>query len=84
MNEVKLQTNLKALLDGQKLSINEFAKRIDYRYESVRQLYAGTTSRIPVDLIERICAELNCDISDLFTVVKVPTEKESANVKTDS
>lgn len=68
--EMKLQSNLKEMLDQRRLSMREFANRIDYRFESVRQLCRNELLRIPVELIERTCTELDCTISDLFTVNK--------------
>lgn len=63
-----LQSNLKQLLDSRRMSIREFSRRIDFRFESVRQLCNNELTRIPVELIERVCEELNCTPNDLFTL----------------
>lgn len=82
MNTPKMKSNLKEMLDSRRIPIRVFAKQIDYRFESVRQLYHGTTKRIPVDLIERACRELNCGISDLLTLVD--EDDADSKPKTDS
>lgn len=69
--EIKLDIHLAEMLAKQGVSIREFARRIDYRFDTVRQLHNGTIKRIPTDLIARACRELNCGVGDLFTV---PTE----------
>lgn len=64
-----LKSNLEELLNERGLSIREFARRIDYRFESVRLLYNNEMARIPTELIERCCRELDCSISELFSIV---------------
>lgn len=58
-----IKSNLKEMLDSRRISIRQFSERIDYRFESVRQMYHGTTTRIPVELLDRVCRELNCPVS---------------------
>ncbi|MBH0231388.1 helix-turn-helix domain-containing protein [Halobacillus yeomjeoni] len=65
-----IRSNLKEMLDNRKMSIREFSKRIDYRFESVRQLYNSENKRIPVDLLEKACVELNCEVGELLTLQK--------------
>jgi DNA-binding Xre family transcriptional regulator len=65
-----LKSNLKELLYARRLSIREFARMIDFRFETVRQLYNNEIYRIPIELIEKVCIELNCTPNDLFTIVK--------------
>ena len=74
-----LKSNLKDLLHQRRLSIREFSRMIDYRFDAVRLLHNNDLKRIPADLIERVCIELNCTPGDLFTVVKEGkiTEEES-------
>lgn len=71
-----LQSNLKDLLHNRRLTIREFSRMIDYRFETVRQLYNNEILRVPVELIERVCVELNCTPNDLFTIVKDKEETE--------
>ena len=65
---LKLRSNLKPMLDERGVTIRKFAVRIDYRFESVRQLCNVELDgkRLPVALIEATCQELECDICDLL------------------
>lgn len=78
---VKLRSNLKAMLDERKMSMREFANRIDYRFESVRQLCRNELLRIPVDLIERVCVELNCGVGELFTMEAAEDKEEESGAE---
>ena len=63
---MQLQSNLKTILDERNLSIRQVSKDIDYRFESVRQLYNNDTKQFPRDLLVKLCAYLEVDISDLL------------------
>lgn len=63
-----IKSNLKELLDARKLSIREFAQKIDYRFETVRRFYNDTLVRVPMELIERCCLELGCDVNELIVI----------------
>ncbi|PAE24118.1 hypothetical protein CHI10_14720 [Bacillus sp. 7894-2] len=63
-----LQSNLKELLAAKRMSIREFSRRIDYRFDAVRLLHNNELKRIPVELIERTCTELKITPNDLFTI----------------
>lgn len=57
---------LKEMLGEQDLTVRELSRRIDYRFETVRQLVNGTIRRIPVDLLHKVCRELNCTPNDII------------------
>ncbi|NGQ95477.1 helix-turn-helix transcriptional regulator [Brevibacillus sp. SYP-B805] len=62
----KLRSRLKEIVDSRGLSIRQVARDIDYRFESVRQMYNDEMERFPRDLIEKLCAYLNVSPGDLF------------------
>lgn len=64
-----IKSNLKEVLDSRHISIRHFSGRIDYRFESVRQMYNGTMTRYPAKLLDRACRELNCPVGVLITFV---------------
>lgn len=76
-----LQSNLKALLDARRMTIREFSRRINYRFETVRQLANNDLLRVPVELIERVCLELNITPNDLFTITAERRERLMAGMK---
>lgn len=61
-----IRSNLKPLIDTRGISIRQLARDIDYRFESVRQLYNDEMERYPRDLLGRICAYLDVSISELL------------------
>lgn len=63
---MQLKSNLKEIIDSRGLSIRQLAKDIDYRFETVRQLYNNDTKQFPRDLLVKLCAYLEIDISDLL------------------
>lgn len=64
-----LISNLKEILENKGISIRQFSKDIDYRFESVRKLCNNELERLPVELLERVCLELDIDISELLKLV---------------
>lgn len=64
-----LRSNLKALTDARGVTIRELSRDIDYRFESVRQLYNDEMERYPRELLARLCAYFGCRIGELFTEV---------------
>lgn len=69
-----LQSNLKSILTLKGITIREFSRRIDYRFETVRQLANNELARLPVELIERTCIELNVTLNELFTITATNEE----------
>lgn len=72
-----LRSQLKPMLDARRMSIREFARRVDYRFETVRQLYNNEIIRVPIELVERTCRELNIHPGELFTVEDDKLKEES-------
>jgi DNA-binding Xre family transcriptional regulator len=72
-----LHSRLKNILDEKGLSVRQVAREIDYRPESVRQLYNDQMERFPRDLLTRLCYYLNLTPNDLLYIDKTnPTPKE--------
>lgn len=65
-----IKSNLKDILDARRIPIRVFSARIDYRFETVRKLYHSDLTRIPAELIDRCCRELNCSVGTLLTFVE--------------
>lgn len=66
----RVKSNLKNLVDANGKSIREVAKEIDYRFESVRQLYNDDSRQFPRDLLVKLCAYFSCDIGDILKYVE--------------
>ncbi|MCR8938782.1 helix-turn-helix transcriptional regulator [Brevibacillus laterosporus] len=63
-----LRSNLKALADARGVSIREISRDINYRFESVRQLYNDEMERFPRELLARLCVYFNVSLSELLTL----------------
>lgn len=51
---------------GIRKSVRQISKDIDYRFESVRQMYNNETKQFPKDLLTKLCEYFECDIADLL------------------
>lgn len=61
-----IQSDLKTILDQRGLSIRQVSRDINYRFDSVRQMYNDEIERYPRDLISKLCNYLNIETSDLL------------------
>jgi DNA-binding Xre family transcriptional regulator len=64
-----IKSNLKELLEARRLNMRDFERLSGIRFESIRQLYHGTMTRIPVDMLEKVCTTLNVTPNDVLKVV---------------
>ncbi|MHA6530159.1 helix-turn-helix domain-containing protein [Paenibacillus sp. BAC0078] len=62
----KVKSNLKKLADDNGKSIRQVAKDIDYRFETVRQMYNDESKHFPRDLLDKLCTYFSCDINQLL------------------
>jgi len=61
-----MHSNLKNLLNERNLSIRQVSKDINYRFETVRQLYNDETKHYPKELITKLCEYLDVPLEDLL------------------
>jgi transcriptional regulator with XRE-family HTH domain len=62
-----LRSNLKALTEARGVSIREVARDIDYRFESVRQLYNDEMERYPRELLAKLCQYFKVSVAEILT-----------------
>jgi DNA-binding Xre family transcriptional regulator len=78
----QVRSNLKQLIDDKGISIRQVSRDIDYRFDSVRQMYNDEMKQFPRDLLTKLCYYFNCHIKDLLTLddgtklMDVEVEKE--------
>ncbi|WP_373232096.1 helix-turn-helix domain-containing protein [Cohnella sp.] len=70
----RIHSDLKRIADERGLSIRQIAKDIDYRFDSVRQLYNDEMERYPRVLLAKLCDYLNVTPDILLKHEKEPTE----------
>lgn len=63
-----VNSNLKQILDERGLSIRQVARDIEYRLESVRQLYNNETERYPRELLTKLCEYLKVTPGDILSI----------------
>lgn len=73
-NDTIIKSNLKPLADAAGLSVLRISKEIDYRYESVRQMYNNTLEHYPRELLQKLCEYLNATPGELLVIEKEPAE----------
>jgi DNA-binding Xre family transcriptional regulator len=65
-----VNSNLKTVLDQREMSIRQLAREIDYRFETVRQLYNNETKTYSRELLTKLCTYLNVTPGDLLIIDK--------------
>lgn len=65
---MSVKSNLQSILDARGISVLKLSKDIDYRYESVRQMYNDENKTFPRELLTRICKYLNVSPGELLIV----------------
>lgn len=71
---MKVQINLNRILEEKGLSHREFARITGIRHPSISEMCNNETKRLPLDNLAKICAALQCNISDILELVKEPGE----------
>ena len=71
----KVELHLQEVMDQQRISRNQLAKRIDARFEVVDKWYKGEVEKMDLDILARICYALNCTTEDLLRYVPGIEEK---------
>lgn len=61
---------LKQLLESKEKSLYWLAEVTGVTYPSLHKIINNKTSSIKLDILEKICVALECDISDLLEIKK--------------
>lgn len=71
----EIHSNLKQIVDVSGKSIRQVAKDIDYRFDTVRQMYNDESKHFPRDLLTKLCTYFNCSIDELLKFREVEQEE---------
>ncbi|WP_368657618.1 helix-turn-helix domain-containing protein [Metabacillus halosaccharovorans] len=71
---IRIKSDLKRILDERNLSIRQVSRDIEYRFDSVRQLYNDESKTFSKELIGKLCTYLNVTPGDIIVIEKEPTE----------
>jgi len=66
----RVRSNLKLMADSRGIKIRQLARDIDYRFETVRQMYNDDSKQFPRDLLDKLCDYFDCDINELLILVE--------------
>jgi putative transcriptional regulator len=65
-----IRCHLSTLMGRDKLRIADVSRRTGLNRSTITALYQGTTSRVDLPAIERLCQLFHCQVGDLFEYVR--------------
>ena len=65
---IKIKSNLKPILDDQKISIRELSRRTGHSFETLRTMYNDDMERYSKELLIKLMTVLNVKLEDLISV----------------
>jgi DNA-binding Xre family transcriptional regulator len=63
-----INSRLNVIMEERNLSIRQVARDIDYRFDSVRQLYNNENKTYPRELLEKLCKYLGVTPGELLFI----------------
>lgn len=67
---IKLDT----LLKERGISQRELSRRTGIRHPTISEMCLNTSKSLPVENLDKICSELDCELSDIVEYKKEPLE----------
>lgn len=64
-----IEIRLSALMNDRALSKNKLCQLAQMQRSQLNHYYNNTISRLDVDVLERLCTVLDCELDDLLTFV---------------
>lgn len=65
-----IKCNLSRIMGEKKLKISDISRETGINRGTITRLYQETAERIELDVLDKLCNYLNCDVSDLFECQK--------------
>ena len=65
----KIHIKLAQIIESRNISKNKFSQRAEMQRTQVNQYCNNKITRLYIDVLARICATLECDISDLLEYI---------------
>lgn len=69
-----IRINLQQILDERGISQRKFSELTEIKQPTINKMCQNTLLHFPLDSLEKICLVLECEISDILTLEKEPTE----------
>ena len=64
-----IKIHLSRLMGERKLKISDIARDTGINRGTITRLYHETTERVELEVIEKLCMYLNCELSDLIEII---------------
>lgn len=71
---MRVVLTLNEILERKNMTQRELSRLANIRPPSIHEMCHNLTVRLPLDNLARICAVLDCDISDIMKLEKEPSE----------
>ena len=78
-----IKINIKKLVDSKFKNINQFALAMNLATLNAKKLYEGESTRISLDVLERLCSVLNCTPNDIFNFDDFSNKESNYAASTD-
>lgn len=62
--------SFKSIISRREMSQKELAEATGIQSMTINKMYNNSIVRVPLDAIDKICNVLQCDIGELFVIVK--------------
>lgn len=67
-------TGVKVMLAKRHMTQKQLAEQTGIRYDTISKISLGTISRVPVDVLDKICTTLDCQPGDLMEHIPDPPD----------
>ena len=64
-----IKSKLKVMLALREMTQTELAQKTSVRPPTISALANNNAKHIPIDVLDKICKELQCDVGDLFEYI---------------
>lgn len=65
-----IKSKLKVMLAIREMTQKELAQKTGIRPPTISAIANNTAKHIPIDVLDRICQELKCEVGDIFEYVE--------------
>ena len=65
-----IKSKLKVMLAIREMTQTELAQRTSIRPPTISAIANNSAKHIPLDVLDKLCRELNCNVGDLFEYIE--------------
>ena len=68
--KIMIKSKLKVVLAMREMTQTELAQRTSIRPPTISAIANNSAKHIPLDVLDKLCRELNCNVGDLFEYIE--------------